>query len=54
MAGSNSSGTLGPRHSKAYPFGWAYNRVATVKSQVVIRVRFVNTQHNPHTVECQI
>ena len=29
--GSNSSETLGPRHSKAHTEGWAYNRVSTVK-----------------------
>jgi len=28
--GSNSSGTQGPRHSKAQPGGWAYNRVSAV------------------------
>ena len=28
--GSNSSETPGPRHSKAQPGGWAYNRVSTV------------------------
>jgi len=28
--GLNSSETLGPRHSKARPKGWAYNRVPTV------------------------
>jgi hypothetical protein len=31
LVGSNSSGTLGPRHSKAHTEGWAYNRVPTVK-----------------------
>ena len=30
--GLNSSETLGPRHSKARPKGWAYNRVSTVPS----------------------
>ena len=29
--GSNSSETLGPRHSKAHTEGWAYNRVSTVQ-----------------------
>jgi hypothetical protein len=28
--GLNSSETLGPRHSKARPKGWAYIRVPTV------------------------
>ena len=30
LVGSNSSETLGPRHSKAHTEGWAYNRVSTV------------------------
>ena len=35
LVGSNSSETLGPRHSKAHTEGWAYNRVSTVKSAAV-------------------
>ena len=33
LVGSNSSETLGPRHSKAHSEGWAYNRVSTVYKQ---------------------
>ena len=31
--GSNSTGTIGPRHSKAQTEGWAYNRVPTVRNK---------------------
>jgi hypothetical protein len=36
--GLNSSGTLGPRHSKARPKGWAYNRVPTVRNTLLRRI----------------
>jgi hypothetical protein len=35
--GLNSSETLGSRHSKAQPKGWAYNRVPTVPNSFLER-----------------
>ena len=44
MVGLNSSETLGPRHSKAHPSEWAYNRVSTVPLSTIFETTLFSWQ----------